>query len=648
MTDATPKLTDVTPSDVTPADATSNDAGSTVLLGGFDPESAEELGSRLAPDAAVVTVATAEELDRRLDDEGVAVVCLGPELSGEAAEAVLRSAVGRPGAAGRCHVVLAAGPELERFQDFVDADQVYYLSQKMPPLADAANVLRSALAHQRTRHRRAGVVAGREVEMERVLAAAQSLAGQQDLERAVPLAAHAVIGIADADRAECLLYDPDTETLWSPRPEREEERRESAAAGVVSYVLRTGMPVALERVGDDPRYDPEADNDGGPVDERFLAVPVKATDGRTLAVLTARRDGSRSPFSERQEERLKLLAEQVAPALGRLVLRRQLEDRGRYEGVGEEATRLFRREALDHHTRGFGDQGDLLHISPAWTPWAFRVVVLVFVAAVAYSLLGSIHEYASGPAVVRVEGRSDVTAAVAGTVMAIEVGPEERVEAGQLLVRFYGAQEAAELERIRREFELGLINRLRNPADPSTERALGALQAQKRLAEARLEERSVRAPQAGIVSDLRVRAGQHLVPGEVILSLRGENPRLAILALLPGQYRPLLRPGMTLRFEPRGYRYAYQHLTIDRIDDEVVGPNEARRFLGAGIGDAVPLSGPVVFVHARLPDRTFESGGRSYEYHEGTLGTAEARVRSERILTALLPGLEGVFGGSGG
>jgi membrane fusion protein (multidrug efflux system) len=384
------------------------------------------------------------------------------------------------------------------------------------------------------------------------------------------------------------------------------------------------------------------------VDERFLAVPVTATDGRTLAVLTARRDGSRSPFSEREGERLQLLAEQVAPALGRLVLRRQIEDRGRYEGVGEEAVRLFRREALDHHTRGFGDQGDLLHISPAWTPWAFRVVVLVFVAAVAYSLLGSIHEYASGPAVVRVEGRSDVTAAVAGTVMAIEVGAEERVEAGQLLVRFYGAQEAAELERIRREFELGLINRLRNPADPSTERALGALQAQKRLAEARLEERSVRAPHGGIVSDLRVRAGQHLVPGEVILSLRGESPQLAILALLPGQYRPLLRPGMTLRFEPRGYRYAYQQLTIDRIDDEIVGPNEARRFLGAGIGDAVPLSGPVVFVHARLPDRTFESGGRSYEYHEGILGTAEARVRSERILTALLPGLEAVFGGSGG
>ena len=52
------------------------------------------------------------------------------------------------------------------------------------------------------------------------------------------------------------------------------------------------------------------------------------------------------------------------------------------------------------------------------------------------------------------------------------------------------------------------------------------------------------------------------------------------------------------------------------------------------------ISGPVVFVYARLPSETFESGGRTYAYHDGILGTAEVQVRSEPILLTLVPGLK--------
>lgn len=324
---------------------------------------------------------------------------------------------------------------------------------------------------------------------------------------------------------------------------------------------------------------------------------------------------------------------------------------------GQRGQELFRREALEHHARGLRDEGSLLRISPSWTRWAYRLLLLVFAAAALFAVLGSVHEYAAGPAVVRLEGHSEVTAKLPGIVTAVEVEAGQRVAAGDLLVRFYGAQEAAELDRVRREFELGLIRRLRDPSDPAAESALSRLRAQQELAEARLEERSARAPHPGVVSDLRVRPGQHLVPGQVVLSLVGEDPAapeagerdlgLSIVALFPGHYRPLLRPGMKLRLELQGYRYAYQHLVIDRVDDEVVGPAEARRVLGAGIGDALSLSGPLVLVRARLPAATFESGGRVYEYHDGILGVAEVRVRSERILQTLLPGSRALFEGSG-
>ena len=88
-------------------------------------------------------------------------------------------------------------------------------------------------------------------------------------------------------------------------------------------------------------------------------------------------------------------------------------------------------------------------------------------------------------------------------------------------------------------------------------------------------------------------------------------------------------------------------LTVESIGDEVVGPAEAKRFLGPGIGDAVPLTGSVVFVTARLPAPSFEADGRTYAYHDGILGTAEVRVRSEKVLFALVPALRALWSRDG-
>jgi membrane fusion protein (multidrug efflux system) len=79
------------------------------------------------------------------------------------------------------------------------------------------------------------------------------------------------------------------------------------------------------------------------------------------------------------------------------------------------------------------------------------------------------------------------------------------------------------------------------------------------------------------------------------------------------------------------------------VGDQIVGPAEVRRFLGPEIGDAVQLSGPMVLVRARLPSSTFTSKGRTFNYFDGMLARADARVRTERILVALVPGLKGAL-----
>jgi membrane fusion protein (multidrug efflux system) len=315
--------------------------------------------------------------------------------------------------------------------------------------------------------------------------------------------------------------------------------------------------------------------------------------------------------------------------------------------VPEPRDQLFRQEALQHYAE-YRAHGNLLRLSPRWAAWAYGLLVAVLVVGALYAVFGTVYEYASGPAIVRIEGRTDLTARAAGTVADVLVRPGQRVAEGELLVRFYLSQEGAELDRIQHEFDGQLVKILRDPADQAARQALTSLRAQRELAQAHLEERSVRAPQAGVVSDIRIRRGQHLDPGDRLLTMVGAEARCAVVALLPGQYRPLLRPGMALRLELTGFKYAYRELQIDSIGDELVGPSEVKRYLGQDLADTVAVAGPVVIVQAHLPTSTFVANHRAFHYYDGMPGTAEARVRAESILVTLVPGLKAIFESRGG
>ena len=312
-----------------------------------------------------------------------------------------------------------------------------------------------------------------------------------------------------------------------------------------------------------------------------------------------------------------------------------------------ESSSPFREEALQHIAGSRAD-GDVLRISPAWTRWSYWILVAAFVVGSAYCIFGTLYEYASGPAVLWVTGRLDLTAPIAGTVRSIEVLPGQCVEAGALLVRFYSAREVAELNRVQREFDLQLVKSLRDPSDQGVRQALTSLRAEKELAEAKVEQRSVRAPRAGIIGDIRIRTGQLLEVGDTVLILVAEEAQCSVIAMLPGQYRPQLRPGMSLRFELSGYRYAYQELVIASVGAQIIGPNEVKRYLGQEISDTVKVEGPVVLVEARPSSCTFQVDHEPFNFYHGMNGSAEARVRSESILVALVPSLRVLFERFGG
>lgn len=299
--------------------------------------------------------------------------------------------------------------------------------------------------------------------------------------------------------------------------------------------------------------------------------------------------------------------------------------------------RLFREEALRH--RAARCEGDVLRLSPEWTRWTYWLLMAAFAGGILYCALETLYEYASGPAIVWISGRVHVTAMVSSTVRSIEVRPGQRVESGQLLVLFHSAMETAELERVEREFELQLAKTLRDPSDEDARRALTKLRTEKEVAAARVEHLSLRAPEAGVIGDVRIRPGQHLAAGDIALTLEGDRRKCSIVAMLPAQYRPQLHPGMSMRFEVTGYRHAHQEMTITSVGAQIIGPSEVRRYLGQEIDDTVKIEGPVVLVEATPSSPTFTVDGQSFDYYHGMNGVGEARVRSESILLALLPSL---------
>jgi membrane fusion protein (multidrug efflux system) len=475
----------------------------------------------------------------------------------------------------------------------------------------------------------------------RVLDLARRLAVQRDAAGAAQIAESAVLDLTGAERAYCLFHDPDSGELWSESESEEGER--NAAAGLAGFAARTGGGVSAERADADPRYARAVDDPRGDGSERILAHAVAGGDGVVHAVLVAVRPERAAPFTDEARALLASFARQAGPLLHQLSL--QVEADALIENQARDETGLagdlFRSEAIEAYT-AHREAGDVVRVSPVWVKWSYWFLLMVLLAGIVYASIGTVGVYSSGPAIVRMTGRTEITVVQQGSIESVLVVPGQRVREGQLLARFYDAEETAELDRLEQQFESQLVEFLRNPNDDDISRALAATRGEKERAEARLEERHARAPHDGVISDVRVRTGQHLAPGDVVLSLIRDDSDLSVIALLPGADRPQLRSGMKIRVELSGYKYAYQDLVIDTVSDEVVGPAEARRFLGSQYADTVSIGGPVVLVTMTLPSRTFEADDRSYTYHDGMQGTAEVKVRSERIITALVPGLRGL------
>lgn len=172
-----------------------------------------------------------------------------------------------------------------------------------------------------------------------------------------------------------------------------------------------------------------------------------------------------------------------------------------------------------------------------------------------------------------------ISSTITETVSAIHFDDGDRVEAGQLLVEMNSAEERALLEEAaalaaeaQRQYERMKSLHAQGQAALSLlderQREWEAAQARAKSIEARLADRSLRAPFAGVLGLRSISVGALIEPGDAITTL--DDDRVMRLEFtVPSTFLPALRPGLRIAATTQALGGRAFHGEIAAIDSRV-------------------------------------------------------------------------------
>lgn len=427
-------------------------------------------------------------------------------------------------------------------------------------------------------------------------------------------------------------YDDWAEILLGPHPVQQEEFAESAALGLIAYAARSGTAVLEEAVEDSAFFDPELDLVPG-AGRGLLAVPIRDPSGTVFGVLACHAADAHDTLRPELLDTARLLASDFAPPLA------VLREYDRLQGdVGVDSS-VFRAEAIAEQRRSESPSA-ILNVSERWGSWIVGGMAALLLAFVAFLVFGTATEYAEGAAVVHSRGRIPVVANEGGTVAAIHIAPQTEVSPGDVIGTLYDHAELAQVRRLEHEYEDALVRLLRDPDDPAAGGGLAALRSASEQARADLEERQLIVPVGGVLTDVRVRPGALVTPGQTVATVGTAGPGFEIVAAVPGNFRPLLVSGVPVVAELEQFPGSRFHLEARAVSPEVISVEETRALIGQLLPTAAE-DAALALVYADLPDVLVSSAGAEYPLYDGMRGSVRIPVRQERFIVTLWPALGG-------
>jgi membrane fusion protein (multidrug efflux system) len=368
-------------------------------------------------------------------------------------------------------------------------------------------------------------------------------------------------------------------------------------------------------------------------------IPV-STSSETVAVIQLIRNSRQPAFGPQDHMTIAAIARDCASVLHHLVVQHLQQ---RHESEIDQKS-LYRPEALQYH-RKKGSEGTVADLSPRWTRMAYPVLVVSLVVAFVGSLLLRVHTYSSGAGVVYFVG-TPVNAQANGNIEDVFVESGEYVHQGQPLARLSSQQQKADFAQAKGEYDNAVYAYLQDNTDEQAKKSVKTAGIALAHAHAQLDQRIIRAPANGKVSDIAGANGETLQAGQQLATIFEPGAKPQIYAYLHAEDLPRIKPDMLLEVGIEGFKKKRAKLHILDISHEAIGAAQIKQRVGQQLADTLKLPNDgqtYVLVRAELESDTIRIGEKSYELHHGMAVKAEISIETRPFLASVFPFFEKYF-----
>ncbi|MEP6859529.1 MAG: HlyD family efflux transporter periplasmic adaptor subunit [Deltaproteobacteria bacterium] len=365
-------------------------------------------------------------------------------------------------------------------------------------------------------------------------------------------------------------------------------------------------------------------------------IPI-STSSDTIAVIQLIRNARQPAFGPQEQMTIAAIARDCASVLHHLVAQ-HLEQR--HEHAIDQKS-LYRPEALQYH-RKKGSEGTVADLSPKWTRIAYPLLVGSLLVAFFGSLLLRVHVYSSGAGIVIFNG-TPVSAQASGNVDHYFVDPGDYVHAGDAIAQLSSGQQKADFAQAKSEDDNAIRSFLWDETDEQARKSVKTAGIAKTHAQAQLDQRIIRAPVDGTVSDLAFGKGESIQAGQQLATIFEPGSRPLAYAYLPASDRPRIKPDMPLQVAIEGFKKKRAKLHIIDISTEGVGANEIRKSVGQQLADTLKLpndGATYILVKAKFDSDQIVIGDKNYDLHHGMPIKAEIAIETRPFLADVFPFFE--------
>ncbi len=262
-------------------------------------------------------------------------------------------------------------------------------------------------------------------------------------------------------------------------------------------------------------------------------------------------------------------------------------------------------------------------------------VVTLIVTVVGAAAIVSSPEYVAGRAVIQFDGVRFARTPRAGAIDQVLVQPGQWVAKGDPIARMDATTAERAEQRARLEYDDAVRAMLRAPGSVGARTEVGQRAQTLQRAQAERLAAEIRAPASGRVQAVRVRPGQTATASQVVCTIAGEAGTAQVLAFVPGNARPTLDPGATLRLTLDEHPRTTVELSVQSISNGLLSPEDVAQLGAAHVGADTGVS---VAVRASIPATLDDGHDGTLQVFDGMTASVEILVRERSLLERLLSG----------